>query len=1730
MDRNGLEIAIVGMAGRFPGASNIQEYWKNLCHGNESISFFTKDELLKKGIKPEIIHNERFIPANGVIKDRECFDASFFGYTDSEAKVMDPQSRILHEVVWEAIEDSGCIPGVYEGAIGLFAGAGSSLKWEAGTFLSGNDSTLGKYSTSILASRDFMCTKISYKLNLKGPSLFIQTACSTSLVAIHEASRAILTGECQMALAGGVTIGFDSRDGYLYEEGMIYSRDGHCKPFDKDASGTVPSEGACIVALKSLEDAIKDHNSIYAVIKGTAINNDGQHKVGYTSPSVQGQESVIKTAHNVAEIDPDRISYIETHGTGTSLGDMVEVEALKRVFNASSKGSVVIGSVKSNIGHLDCAAGAAGLIKSVMMLQHGLIPPTCHFQNENPRLNLLNSPFTVNKELIPWESQTGIRYAGVSSFGIGGTNAHAVLEEYKEQKRLEDYDENDELLILSAHSDGALQQMKNNIQNYIIQNPQARMKDISYTLQTGRKAYPLRTYAVISGKGPRTITFNDVKDGSLNTKLDERPVVFMLHEVDDTIAPIVRSLYQCEPIFKKIANNCINVVINSTESNRLATEDNLPKLDLLTKKRWLMVYCYAKYLMESGVIPSCLSASGCGFLVGLCLSGIIAMQDMVKMLNQLDTEDLETSTLLDQLKQVKLQGDLQSIPIVSPITGQWWKKEELNWEIIYNSCLINYHKVETQSLQMLLSELDSPILISTSQSEHSIQATIDASNADFLHICDKKHLSFLNLLGEIWRLCGKIDWKTFNERRIVDCYILHLPSYPFEKTTYPFEYASYKKQVQDNQEIKSTTKKSDITPDSSQLYIPGWKATRRLRGKMGNMQKQTHVVFSNHTSICDRLCNSLEQGSHQVIHVYKGENYVRTHPSCFYINPSSAKDFNRLIQELKSESVEINSFVFAWCLSNDREERFISSEMVTEALKMGFFSIKNLAGALKDIKQDIRITYLTNNMQKVQGDKVFFPELSTVLGMIQVLPEEDKKFNCKSIDISWSDKNDPFLLDLIREEIEFYSEDHVVCLRGNERLIPHYHSFEQNESTDPPFIDGGIYLIIGGLGALGLETCKYIVNNSKNPRLLLVQRTPIPSLEERETNEDSQTYQVLQTINYLKQNGAYVETVSADVSDAESMSILFSKISKQFGKINGLIHCGGIAKGGFIEKLQLDDFMEQFSAKVFGMINLELFITEAKPDFVLLYSSVNAYQSTAGTSGYTAANCFLDAYASYRSNMSRTQVCSINWPAWKQAGMALKNINNLKKHYIYPNFYEKRNLVECRQYFTMLSGKAHWMLNEHKVNEIAVMPGTAYVNLIGMIIEKFYYNDKFTINGMDIINPLYVMRDESVEVIVTITNENKFEIKSKNEIQNNWVVNVKGNLNFGIVGKPRIPFKRITIKEPTGQDSILLKNYNSIQFGPRWINNILGYDMEQNAIHLKLPAEFHKDLKSNSLHPALMDAAMMIFPESDNKLYMPFHYDSITVYRSLPAEIISFIKVSERNKDMISYDYSIYTMDGSPVLDILGYTLVEVKEKKSSIDDFIEPESDTSDLVPDEFFDNGISNEEGTEMLARIINSGLSRFVVGHVTLRTDNKNKGILLLEDSTKRLNSNSHSVNSLKHNKSLTEKRDFNATKLELKSIWGDLLGITDVDEYANYFDDLGATSMNVIQANENIFKRLNKEVSITEFYNHPTIHNFAIFLAGPNEAERLVQKEETSSRKKSNLMKRKQRLEGHLTSKE
>jgi len=660
-------VAIIGMAARFPGARNIDAFWENLKNGVESVSSFSEQPLAVADANTARGNGSVRVRAGAVLDEIELFDASFFGMTPREAETTDPQQRLSLESAFEALEHAGYNAETYSGRIGLYAGAGRSgylARLEAIPELT---QSIGELQLQLRNEREQLPLRVAYKLGFRGPSINVQTACSTSLVAVHLACQSLLNGECEMALAGGVWVKVDWRDGYVYQEGGIYSSDGHCCAFDSRAQGTVPGNGVGLVVLKRLEQALADGDTIHAVILGSAVNNDGSTKVGYTAPSVTGQAEVIICALAAAGVDASSISFVETHGTGTPLGDQVEIGAMTQAFrrDTEEKGYCAIGSVKTNFGHLGQAAGIAGLIKTVLALKYKALPPSLNFTEPKPETNLADSPFYVNATLCDWDTNHLPRRAGVSSFGVGGTNAHLILEEAPPPPAPVQRGSS-HLLTISARTSDALEAATERLRDHLKQNPELNIADVAYTCQTGRRAFRHRRMLVCSELAD-ALTVLEKKDPKRiwqnAPERNDRPVAFMFPGLGDHYVNMAAELYETEPTFRAQVNLCCELLEPHLEldlrsllyaqqrrSNgtgaTVAPSTSTAGLDLRKMLRraeptdetfqqsifshaalFTVEYALAQLWMEWGVRPSAFVGYSTGEYVAACLAGVISLPD-----------------------------------------------------------------------------------------------------------------------------------------------------------------------------------------------------------------------------------------------------------------------------------------------------------------------------------------------------------------------------------------------------------------------------------------------------------------------------------------------------------------------------------------------------------------------------------------------------------------------------------------------------------------------------------------------------------------------------------------------------------------------------------------------------------------------------------------------------------------------------------------------------------------------------------------------------------------------------------------------------------------------------------------------------------------------------------------------------------------------------------------------
>jgi non-ribosomal peptide synthase protein (TIGR01720 family) len=638
----GLEIAVVGMALRLPRAADTEEFFGHLCRGEELIRFFDDDTLRAQGVPEADIANPAYVKAAGYLDGRFEFDADFFDYKAREAEFMDPQLRLLHECCWEALEAAGCDPHMGASAIGLYAGSSQNMNWLRAVAQHVGDKIGEIYDLKMLYQREFFPTRISYRLNLKGPAIGIDSTCSTSLVALHMAAQGLLSGDCDVALAGGACVS-PLVKGYAYHEGMIQSPDGRCRAFDAQANGTVPGQGVGIVALKRLDDAIADGNPILAVLKASAINNDGNDKVGYTAPSVSGQSRVIRSALELAEVEPRDIDFVECHGTATRIGDPIEVEALGQAYGArDAAGPCLIGSVKSNIGHLDAAAGIMGFIKAVLALRHEVLPPSLHYTRPNPMIAFERGGFAVNTALTPLEQAVRPLRAGVSSFGVGGTNAHVIVEQYVERRVASADAGRHRLIPLSARTPQALRRYAAKLR-HAVDTGLPSLDAVARTLQQARRHFAVRQAVAAATHEQLLAQLDDIEAGAAAPVAQERPLVFMFSGQGAQYPGMTRQLYAREPQYRAQVDACL-ALLEPALSARVrdllladpAGDRHAEAADTALAQPLLFIveYALARTLMAWGVEPAVMIGHSLGEFVAACLAEVFTLSDALALVSQ----------------------------------------------------------------------------------------------------------------------------------------------------------------------------------------------------------------------------------------------------------------------------------------------------------------------------------------------------------------------------------------------------------------------------------------------------------------------------------------------------------------------------------------------------------------------------------------------------------------------------------------------------------------------------------------------------------------------------------------------------------------------------------------------------------------------------------------------------------------------------------------------------------------------------------------------------------------------------------------------------------------------------------------------------------------------------------------------------------------------------------------
>lgn len=1284
----GRDIAIIGMVGRFPGADDLDTFWKNLCDGRETLSFFSDQELIDAGVEPDLVADPNYVRVNGTLSDITTFDAAFFGIAPAEADVMDPQHRLFLESAWHVLEHAGYGAGVGDESVGVFAGCSHDryLIYNLLPHLY-TESPHSVYQVLLGNDRDYLASRASYLLNLRGPAVNVQTACSSSLVAVHMACQSILDGDSDLAIAGGVALKVPQKSGYLYSEGMIVSPDGHCRPFDARANGTTWGSGIGVVLLKALDRAIADRDTIYAVVKGSAINNDGALKVGFTAPGVDGQARVIAAAQQSAGVEPASITYVEAHGTGTQMGDPAEVAALSRAFgNRHAAPYCAIGSVKSNIGHLDTAAGIAGMIKAALALQRRQLPPTLHYATPNRDIDFASSPFFVNDRLCDWQpkSDQPLR-AGVSSFGIGGTNAHVILEEAP-PAAASSPSRDGTLLVYSARTADALDRLQHGLDGFLAAHPDIEIGDAAYTLATGRATFPIRGAIVCDSAREAAAAFADARRVLRGTApAATADVVFMFPGQGTQQMSMGSGLHRSFPVFRDAFDRCaellkpalgvdLNEALDADAANTAAAQ--LDETWLTQPALFAMQYALARQWMAWGVQPAAMIGHSVGEYVAACLAGVFDLPTALELIaarGRLMWEQPRGAMLAVAMGADQLQRRLPRELSIAAINAP-------------GSCVVagDDAAVEAFARQLQAADLASTKL-RTSHAFHS--AMMDGFVAPFVDIlktCTLRRpaLPFISNVTGTWANAEEVTTPEYWARhareavRFADgaAELLKDPRRVFLEVGPGATLAKLVKRQgsadrsrvvvsslaswQDHESVPMHySERARLSHALGQLWIAGvdvdWpryfegEQRRRIALPLYPFARDRHWVNPPDKAAVPVAAASAT-AKQPLDRWFYLPSWTASLPPA-RLRPGSIGDNHQwliltngsplaqhLIDRLAAEGQPYRcvSETESLTLADVTRVNHIVHLWTCEGAHRGYDSVVSLGRMLatRETASPVTVTIVSAQLHDPGGTGDVDPQRALLMGPCLAIPQEHAELTFRTIDIGTA--ADACSSEALVSEIVAGADPHV-AYRGQTRFVPRYERVELPAEADTrsTLRDRGVYLVTGGHGKVGVHLAELLFELC-GARIALLSRKAAssPALAE------------------LQARGAEILSIAADVANEAEMRGAVESIKDRFGALHGVVHAAGTLDDPsfncFIESLDERVTASQFRPKVDGVQVLDR-VLEAEPlDFCIVISSNAAVLGGLGFAAYGAANRFMDAFVARRNRRGGTPWLSTNWDTW----------------------------------------------------------------------------------------------------------------------------------------------------------------------------------------------------------------------------------------------------------------------------------------------------------------------------------------------------------------------------------------------------------------------------------------------------------------------------------------------------
>ncbi len=1272
------DIAIVGMSARFGGARNLDEYWRNIRDGVESIRDFSEEELLAKGVSSELLADKRYVRRGCVLEDHDCFDAGFFDMSPREAELTNPQHRVFLQAAWEALEHAGYVPESFDGSIGLYAGSGHNSYAHAHPGLSGPE----YLQTLVGNEQDYLTTRTAFKLGLNGPALNIQTACSTSLVAIHAACQALMDGQCDMAVAGGVSISWPEGQGYLHEEGLIFSPDGVCRAFDAKAAGTVFGHGVGLVTLKCLDQAKADGDTIHAVIRGIAINNDGTRKGSFAAPSIGGQAEVIATALAQQGIDPESIGLMEAHGTGTAVGDPIELAGLTQAYRqwTGKKQFCALGSVKNNIGHTDAAAGVAGLLKAVLALKHQQRPPILHYETPNPDLDLENSPFYIQTELADWPSENP-RRAAVSSFGLGGTNAHAVLEEHVAEVP-SGVSRPFRLLPFSARTQASFEKHAGRWMDFLKQQPDVDLSDAAFTLQCGRSEFEKRGFIVVESADD---ALSQLDNGALRPQsapVMEREVVFLFTGQGSQYPGMARSTYFNEPVFSRELDRC-SELLEPWLGFRLidalypdGDEPDLNQTSLAQPALFAIAYAQAKLWMSWGVKPSCMLGHSIGEYVAAVLSGVFSLEDALRLVAERGRlmQSMEPGSMLavmlPQDEVVRLLEKHASLDLAAcnapelcvvagPADGITALVGDLEGRGIVSRPLHTSHAFHSRMMDGMLEEFTTLVRgvkrhapaipyvsnvtgdwISAEQAQdpeyyaNHIRHTVRFSESVTRVLENPKRL-FLEM-GPGRTLATLVGKHVADSSVTVS--LATMPGAQDEPPSARFLMEALGKAWSAG--MKVDWKSLYANESRRRIPLPTYPFDeKRYRLETAVAAKSDLVKRNDLTewfySPGWRQQPVAGQGGNVSAQVWMilgevpaalvkriEERGDRLIDATSRIRPGEGTDVSGFLAECEEAPDQI---LIGWTMESGVFEPL--SAVVDDGRRKTVETIRALALAWNN-RKPLTIHFLTKEFHDVMGDERAQPQWSFLLGSCLVATQEFLGIRCRQLDLDCCDDR---VANLVLAECLTPDGEPCVAWRRGRRWVRDYAQVPLNEAS-PVLREGGVYLITGGLGRVGLLFAEHLVRKVRAKVVLVGRGSPTPRNER---------------LLELEKLGGEVLVLQADVGTQQELAGVIATVKSKFGEIHGIIHAAGIVSSQPIQESGPEDLRILLHAKSQGVLSLYQETARLKLDFCLLTSSLSAVLGGLGYHAYAAGNAFLDQFARWANSPSDFPWISVNWDAWK---------------------------------------------------------------------------------------------------------------------------------------------------------------------------------------------------------------------------------------------------------------------------------------------------------------------------------------------------------------------------------------------------------------------------------------------------------------------------------------------------